>query len=678
MTNPLQALLDRVRTDASAVKNAAGVQAWTREPLTPARIAAHLGAGPARGVCPIKAGEYTTSVALFDLDSHKGATPWQAMRMVAARVMEVLSALGITATPFASSGGQGIHLYVLWDAPQDAYSVRQCMAEVLVACGLKSGTGGVERGEVEIFPKQNAVPLDGFGNQFILPLAGDSVPLEPMLDLAKMPRDYPFAWAINDRYVPVLAAPVAVAPSLAPVVGHEVLQAALDAIPNSGADELDYDTWRNVVFAVHHATQGSDDGLQLAHQFSAKSSKYDPAFLDGRVWPYITDRESGVTARTLFHVAAQYGFGNPTHAQPSADDFEVLPKDPDTPTRPRFEFVQAAEFSAGKSPSWIVKNVLPKAEVAMVYGTPGSGKTFWVLDLALAIAQGGDADGLWRGRKVKQGGVAYIAAEGAGGVKTRLKAYAQHNNLDLGTLPLHVMGAAPSFIEAKDVREVLAAAKVLVGLSIIVVDTYASVMAGGNENSGEDAGRVVANCKLLSRHTGALVVLVHHSGKDASRGARGWSGMLGAVDAEIEIVREGATRIARISKLKDGVDSGDEQQFGFALLPITLGETDEDGEAVTSCVVETTVAKMSDMEPPLKGRREKGIDEMAAAFALLQELQGVGNGEVRVGDLAVELARRMGWNTTRADKILVNMVSTGNATLADGLISFPPVGMVEA
>ncbi len=97
-------------------------------------------------------------------------------------------------------------------------------------------------------------------------------------------------------------------------------------------------------------------------------------------------------------------------------------------------------------------------------------------------------------------------------------------------------------------------------------------------------GQVIAHCKFINRKTGATVVVVHHSGKDESRGARGWSGWKGAVDAEIEITRNGDMRTISVTKMKDGTDG---MQFGFKLKTIPLG-VDEDGDLITSCVVEHT------------------------------------------------------------------------------------------
>src|SRR5574341_1130002 len=179
-SNPLIAALrpltSRVRTDVTAAKEVGEKHStWRRVPLTDERLAQHLNGGPARGVCPIQAGESVTMVALLDFDSHGGETSWGEMAATAAGVADTLAlAWGAPVVAFRSSGGRGVHLYLLWDEPQDAYSVRQWLREVLESCGLKSGTRGVANGEVEIFPKQDEVPLGGFGNQFILPLDGGS------------------------------------------------------------------------------------------------------------------------------------------------------------------------------------------------------------------------------------------------------------------------------------------------------------------------------------------------------------------------------------------------------------------------------------------------------------------------------------------------------------------------
>jgi hypothetical protein len=84
-------------------------------------------------------------------------------------------------------------------------------------------------------------------------------------------------------------------------------------------------------------------------------------------------------------------------------------------------------------------SILPKAGLAMVYGESGAGKTFFVFDMVATIARGVD----WRGRKVKKGRVIYVAAEGVGGFRKRLNAYASHHEISLNELDVGIIDDAP-------------------------------------------------------------------------------------------------------------------------------------------------------------------------------------------------------------------------------------------
>ena len=227
--------------------------------------------------------------------------------------------------------------------------------------------------------------------------------------------------------------------------------------------------------------------------------------------------------------------------------------------------------------AWLVRGVLPRAELAVIFGESGSGKSFLALDLCAAITRGIE----WRGKRVARGRVVYVCAEGAGGFKARLRAYAHGHNVELAELPA-VISDAPNLLEPKEAAAITKAILDWGQVDVIIIDTLSATSPGGNENSGEDMGLVLSHCKFLHRKTGALVVLIHHSGKDATRGARGWSGLRAAADAEIEITRNGDYRTAAISKMKDGSDG---TQFAFKLKVIPLGENDE-GEEESSCVIE--------------------------------------------------------------------------------------------
>jgi hypothetical protein len=149
-----------------------------QEPFTEFMLAEHCAGRKAYGLCPIAPGTSTTQVACLDFDSHKGEVPWPEMAAMAQEVLATAELCGLAGTPFRSSGGNGIHLIFMWSTPQDARSVREALRQVLTACQLTDGTKGLTHKEVEIFPKQDAVPLDGYGSMFVLPLAGESVLLE--------------------------------------------------------------------------------------------------------------------------------------------------------------------------------------------------------------------------------------------------------------------------------------------------------------------------------------------------------------------------------------------------------------------------------------------------------------------------------------------------------------------
>ncbi|MHB0973147.1 MAG: AAA family ATPase [Thiobacillus sp.] len=293
--------------------------------------------------------------------------------------------------------------------------------------------------------------------------------------------------------------------------------------------------------------------------------------------------------------------------------------------RPKFEVIPAAEFAAGTPPSWIVKGVLSLAEIAVIYGESASGKSFFALDLVAAVARGIE----WRGCRVRQGAVVYVAAEGAGGFRKRLAAYALAHEIDLAALPLGVVASAPNLLTDDD-KALAQAIELAGGASIVVVDTLAQSTPGANENAGEDMSKVLARCKRLHAATGALVVLIHHSGKDATKGARGWSGIRAAVDAEIEITRLADARAARITKQKDGEDGA---VFAFGLLPVRVGE-DEDGEAIVSCVVEYQ------NEAPPPAREPKGAWEKAV-LQMVHELAGLGDEPLTVGAIIDNVVRTM-------------------------------------
>jgi hypothetical protein len=298
----LEPLVRRVRTDVTAKKDDKGMS-WTREPLTERRLAKHLNGGPARGVCPIKAGESVTLVGLLDLDSHKGESTWEEMSAAALRVVEELEARFMDPVCFRSSGGRGIHIYVLWDEPQDAYSVRQELIEAIGALGFNNGTAGVSRGEIEVFPKQNSVPADGFGNQFILPLAGASEPLDAQMQPMGKAAAVALAWPVSVP-VPVRDTPVRNNTSSMQIDDLGLLERALHAIPNDSATGPDRDAWFRIMCAFK---EGGGD-VEIARAWTMQHPSYEESKFNGPWESIKVGREDGTPVDYLFRVASQHGF----------------------------------------------------------------------------------------------------------------------------------------------------------------------------------------------------------------------------------------------------------------------------------------------------------------------------------------------------------------------------------
>ena len=315
----------RVRTDVSAVKTSSG-SAWTKDPLNATTLGRHVNGGPPRGACPIREGESVTMLALLDLDSHRGETPWAEMAQSGLRIMEALQVEGYAPTAFRSSGGKGIHIFLLWDEPQDAYSVRQMLFDVLGSLGLRSGDGGVAAGQVEVFPKQDSVGVGGFGNQFILPLAGMSEPLDPLFGLEPMGREYALtmSWPSSPPVAVRQAPPRAQLLLQSNTEPIERVRSALMAIPNDDAHRLSYNDWLAQLCAVHEATGGSEEGRELCREWSEQYSEFDPKFFDKRVWDRLRPadkRDKAYTRATLFKTALDNGWVE----ELTADGFEDVP-----------------------------------------------------------------------------------------------------------------------------------------------------------------------------------------------------------------------------------------------------------------------------------------------------------------------------------------------------------------
>jgi hypothetical protein len=386
------------------------------------------------------------------------------------------------------------------------------------------------------------------------------------------------------------------------------------------------DVWIQTGMALHHEFEGGEDGFDLWDTWSSGGAQYPGSEALRTQWQsfdrHDTNRrpitmatlrkmsnerrtQAGLPPRSfdLINRAAAEARAETEGRAPSTDSFVSSPA-----FGGKYRVHSAEEFTDRPPIRWMIKGVLPRdGELIVLYGAPGSGKSLCALDMTMSLVQGAP----WRGRKVNKARVLYIAAEGAEGVAQRLKAYSMHHGTSLEGLPLGIISDAPNLMIEEDASELVKSIIDAGGGDVIVADTWAQVTPGANENSGEDMGLALKHCRAIRKATGAIVLLIAHTGKDASRGIRGWSGLNGAANTTLEVLREddSPTRAVKVTKQKDGRD--DLPPWGFTLQDVMIG-IDEDGEEITSpVVIEADAPKPTPREEGKGKARRYGIWERA-------------------------------------------------------------------
>jgi hypothetical protein len=186
----------------------------------------------------------------------------------------------------------------------------------------------------------------------------------------------------------------------------------------------------------------------------------------------------------------------------------------------------------------LVEGLLFTPGESVIYSPPKIGKTFCTLDLALSVATGCS----FMGRPVSQGPVLYVAAEGVGGLGARVRAWQRHHgveNIDATAF----LAVAVNLLDPSEIEAVIELAREM-GAVLDVIDTLARCAPGADENSAKDMGQIVQAIDRIRDATGHVCV-VHHAGKDTTKGMRGSTALLGAVDTVIELARaEGGIKVA--------------------------------------------------------------------------------------------------------------------------------------
>jgi AAA domain-containing protein len=218
--------------------------------------------------------------------------------------------------------------------------------------------------------------------------------------------------------------------------------------------------------------------------------------------------------------------------------------------RPGFRIYTCGELEQLAPPAWLIERHLPLGGFAALYGATGSAKSFLAIAWALTVAAAGPGDApTWLGWRAWFGPVVYIAAEGGTGLVPRIRAYRDAHQL-ADEPALYVIREPVHLGERVDTLLADVQAALPVWPSLVVIDTLARCLGGGDENSPEAMGGAVLAIDRIRNVTGAAVLVVHHTGRNGEK-PRGHSSLDAAVDSMFYIKEEGGVRLLECTKQRD-------------------------------------------------------------------------------------------------------------------------------
>jgi len=223
---------------------------------------------------------------------------------------------------------------------------------------------------------------------------------------------------------------------------------------------------------------------------------------------------------------------------------------------------------------YVVKGLIPKEGLSIVWGPPKSGKSFKIFDLCMHVALGWE----YRGRRVQQGSVVYCSFEGQAGIAARIEAFRQE----------HLTEDAPFYAQTmtldlvRQVNDLIAAIRDYeISPSVVTLDTLNRSLHG-SENSDEDMGNYIKAADAIREAFSCAVIIIHHCGIEGTR-PRGHTSLTGAADAQLACKRDRNNNIElKVEWMKDGDSEG---QIVTSTLKSVEVAVDADGDPITSCVI---------------------------------------------------------------------------------------------
>lgn len=312
-------------------------------------------------------------------------------------------------------------------------------------------------------------------------------------------------------------------------------------------------------------------GSGLLYVFST-STPFDSEVSYSKFAAYATLHHGG-DLREAARILGQQGYGEQRQSHQHTQQRQAQAEGEEKPSladRLYGKLLTASQLLDLQPPAWLITDMLAAASLAVLYGKPGSGKSFLALDWALCVAAGAP----WGAREVRSGRVLYIAAEGIGGMGVRLRAWCETFNIPAPS-GIHFFPGSINLLDTER-RSALVEVTKRLEPKLVIVDTLARSIVGGDENSTRDVGFAVDTADQIKGETGAAVLIVHHTSKTGET-YRGSSSLEGAADTMLFVESEGTVLTLKCEKAKDA-----EQ---FAPIKLTRTVVTLSGGFLTSCVL---------------------------------------------------------------------------------------------
>jgi hypothetical protein len=426
-------------------------------------------------------------------------------------------------------------------------------------------------------------------------------PDRPLVMPGQLAKAYPPAQAelspvpqqVVTETVPVVSTPSKPQPAVSPLTGRLRPSVLIDAVRSGNQ-------WHNnmIRLVAHWVGRGWSDAEILGQAA-------------GLTLPGYTERQTiQEMSQAIRGARAKWAKPN-LEAEFDAETGEVV--QPGGSKRQRVKILDLKAIDQLLPPAYVIDSLITETGFTLVYGATASFKSFLVLDWLLCMAYGEP----WCGKEVLPKTVLYIAGEGVGGIKKRVKAWRiEHGKLD-AEAPFYMLEHGINFTRSEDVQDLLAAAKQFSEetgqrFEMVAVDTVARAMVGAEEKDATAMGIFIDACDTVRRHFSCGLIAVHHTGKDKTLGARGSSALPAAVDTEVFVDRTEASMLMKIEVKKQKDDEeGAPMHFEAVKIDLPSGGVKPD----SSLVLRSTEAPVEEAPRILsKAQVNELLKEVARAW----------------------------------------------------------------